>query len=211
VLDSTLQIASKFIGVPLYYNTFSDHRIRIYPKELIFSRTSGYLKYVVTEFEDSLLTFEGFYNMLIAFFKHHEGLSAELKSLYKKHTNQFDILTSFFNYNKGTVDLNYNYIYFSLLKTEIESCILNGYTTSFMVELDQKSSCAVILALLSKNQKLANYSNCIGNKNDIYAFVTDEFIKWLKEYSKSFEGVDFSKLYELIVKEKNFIKKTFMT
>jgi hypothetical protein len=249
LLNFSMEIAKLFKNIPIYYHSVPDYRLRIYPKELLFSRTTGYFKYMVTDYDEIELTYEGFYIMLLAFFKHNNNLVIQLKNLFKNNINDFSVLKNFFLDNHQYVDLSINFIYFSLLFKEIFYMVENNnYKTSFMIEIDQKSSCAVILACLSKNQELAKYANCVGGEYDIYFKLKNSFVTWLKinvplffqnvknkivkynlqilnekqtefkkkefkEYlfSNDVDNIDLEGFYRIVLNDKSFTKKTFMT
>jgi len=145
--NEMVALSKPFLGFPLYFENFFDYRLRVYPSSWLFSRTAGVFKYLVRDFTKVKLTLEGFYIFLLAYFNHASSSKVlALKALYQENCS-FAQLKKFFIKNKlCLMDLSVtgNFVYFKLLEFEIMECFLCNYATSFMVEIDQKSSSSVI-------------------------------------------------------------------
>jgi hypothetical protein len=65
--NTTIKFAELFIDFPIYFSNTYDYRLRMYPYTYFFSRTTGIYKYLVTEYEQTKLTPEGYINMVKAY------------------------------------------------------------------------------------------------------------------------------------------------
>jgi hypothetical protein len=140
------------------------------------------------------LTFIGLSNFLRAYYNPDPFLLNKFNEFEKslKH-EKLDVLQNFFANNKVKDEKKIkNYLYFKLLELELEKTFLNKFKTSFMIEIDQKSSSSVFLSLLLKNKKLATESGLLKPNHNINLLLrkkTKEFIELKSYYNK--EMVEF--------------------
>lgn len=121
-------------------------------------------------------------------------------------------MTDFFVENKYDTRLSGNPVYFTLVDLEIEACLLNGYKTSFSIEIDQKASSSVFVSLLTENKALGIASRLFGDKVDYNKFLrtaAEEFIK--DEAKNNPDNIPYSKpVRKFLTDHKNPLKLASM-
>lgn len=83
-----LEIAPLYAGFPLFFRNLFDFRFRVYQLNFLFSKTTGFYKYLVSNFKSLKLTPMGFYYFLEAYYsgnkelltKFHDTVQKPLKS-----------------------------------------------------------------------------------------------------------------------------------
>jgi hypothetical protein len=80
---SQLKISEILVGYPLFFSAVADYRLRSYPVEHMFSRTSGKYKYFVEEFDEVDLTFETAQKVLSLYVVSDPDLVLKVTSLGK--------------------------------------------------------------------------------------------------------------------------------
>lgn len=142
--------------------------------------------------------------MLLSYYNENKKYYNEIL----ENNKSIEELTIYFNLNKIDLYSSNNYIYYKLLEKEIECCIKNNYKTSFMIEVDQKSSCAVFLSLILKNKKLAELSNLLKKEE------SHDIPRYLASKTKCFFdkiNIKNEKLLKKFESNRNMHKKAFMT
>ena len=181
LLQTSLAIAYKYIGFPLYYGTKLDYRTRNYPREYLLSRTTGHLKHLVMEFVETKLTVEGIIRMMEALYRFSEVLIVEftifindLTFVTALETEKFKLLQEFYHKNRTRCekesDFDDQIVYGEAIKATLNDCFDKGkLTTGRMIEIDQKASGLTLLAMIFGLSSLAKVTNLKGGKpRDIY-------------------------------------------
>jgi hypothetical protein len=179
IFFTKLRMANFYDGFPLYFRNVIDYRGRMYPLNYLFSRTTGFYKYLVKDYAKIKLTREGMIWFLKAYYT-PSRLKLENFELFLKtsHPEGLEELYDYFQKSRLTLDeLNANYLYFSLLEREIECLPNEKFKTDFIIEIDQKASFSTFISLILKIEKMARYSNLLGGPAlDIYLH-TQEYIE----------------------------------
>jgi hypothetical protein len=143
--NTIIVLAELYKGFPIYFISCVDFRLRMYPWSFMFSRTSGVYKYLLKDFKTQKLTEDG---------------KRDLSNAYYKIINKSGV--DFENINTISDEellKNSSFFYYKLMGIEIFEAKKNNNKTSFIIEIDQKSSSSVFLSLLLGNNELASYSN----------------------------------------------------
>lgn len=172
--NSMVKCADIFSKFPLYFDTFTDYRGRLYPGNYLFSRTTGFYKYLVTDYDKRKLTIRGYYHLLSAYFKNCETTQNKLNEILEQNSGieekkVFKIFDKFFlENNEIYLKPEKNILYFLLLEDELQKLQKNKYKTNICIEIDQTGSHAVFTSLLLGNKSMAEESNLIGKqKKDV--------------------------------------------
>lgn len=174
--DLALRFGEVFRGIKLYYTTVLDYRGRMYPKEWLFSRTSGVFKYVLEDARPLALNVEGLQAALKAYYTFWPK---KLKSLQRRGHISFRGLVKFFYSNPVPYVKAKNLFYFLLLEKAIQQGVVTK-KFAFSIEVDQSCSVAVILSLFFKNPKFAEHANLLGGAvQSVYQRVQELLIKKL--------------------------------
>lgn len=189
---SSLTLGELFDGMPLFItNTFCG-RLRLYPKQLLVSRTSGSHKHILCEFTPQKVTLRGLINLFRCFYEGAQQFVDKLDELlevkaFSKNLEMKNLFTFFHENSIDFLSLGDNFLYVSLLYAEILTVELTG-KTCLMVEIDQKASGCVFLALALRNKKLAEQTNIISKtKTCPYTYCMDKFKEF---YHSTFEVKD---------------------
>jgi len=148
--NTILKFAEIFKNFPIFFINSLDYRGRMYPWNFMFNRSSGVYKYLLVEFAKQKINSETLDMMRETFCKSvgTKEFSLNKEEIIKKHNKKF--------------------FYYILLGIEIEKLneMGNNLNTSFMMEIDQKSSSSVLLSIVLGDYNLAKDSN-IFEKSDI--------------------------------------------
>ena len=205
---TNLEIARIYAGFPIYFSISLDYRGRLYPWSWLMSKTCGYLKYLLSDFKYIELTNYGLFYMLSAFFIPNKTIFEEYLREYNIHSSR-ESLALFFNANLNSIDLLTvdNFIYFSILKIEIEYSLKSNYLSNFMVEMDMKGSGQTLLGLLTGNKALCDACSLLGKEpkdiNTILQLSQTSFINGLKDKltpQSKIQAKDFIPLENLLTK-----------
>lgn len=186
ISNSFIQMAKILNGIDFYYTNALDYRSRMYPFNFLFNRTSGVYKHFLMESEERKLTNIGLVNLLFAYYSFDNSILNKFKKIcYNLDTK--DELMSFYEKNK-IVKIKGNYIYFKILEDVLNNLKNRNYISSFLIEIDQKSSSSVFLSFLLNHKKLAEKCNLLGDtNNDVPNYLsskTEDFFthkKWNKK------------------------------
>jgi hypothetical protein len=171
-----------FKDFPLYFKSFTDYRGRMYPSSYLFSRTTGFYKYILSDFISEEVTVRGLIRMLESYYFNIPTKSLKFRSFIEKDPNlsRENVFNYFLENQLNDEEYNQNYLYLKLLGKEIQILPDNNYKTNFLIEIDQKSSASTFLAILLRNKQLATLSNLQGgDPKDINCYLqskTREFI-----------------------------------
>lgn len=227
IFYTMLEMGVVFMNFPLYFETFSDYRGRMYPLFYLFSRTTGFYKYFLKDYDKgNTLTSRGMIRMLEAYYSINEKETLKFKThlFNQKSENDLCSLHSYFKKNIMTLEEKAeNFLYFDLLEREIDALPLQKYKTDFVLEIDQKSSSSTFLSLILGNKEMARLSNLLGGEaSDINNYLqsktrefisSDSFIKNAKnDEGKPLTKEDISteKIIQLFEKERKYHKMSFM-
>ncbi len=157
-----------YTGLPIYITNTFCVRLRLYPKQPFISRTSGSYKHILCEYTPVKITLKGFINLLKCLYmaanQHTEHFDEFVKNTTLSKMKGMNLLFDFFKkYEIDFLALKDKFLYVSLLYSEILIVIKTG-KTRVMLEIDQKASSSVFLALALRNKKLAEKSNIISLK-----------------------------------------------
>ena len=157
--NTTIKFAELFIDFPIYFVNTYDYRLRMYPYSYFFSRTTGMYKYLVSEFELTKVSPEGYINMVIAYTKNFPiqyeylgDICVERIDYIKEHFKPLNIEDLF---EKSS------YFYYALLGNEIYK-LRDENKTNFLIEIDQKSSSCVFMSILLGHAQLAQKCNLMS-------------------------------------------------
>ena len=154
--NTTIKFAEIFIGFPLYFINTHDYRLRMYPYSYFFSRTTGIYKYLVSEYEYTKLSSEGYITMIKAYIKNFQDRYDHLGDISVKNIEH--IKNVFKPVELKYIINNSSYFYYYLLGNEIYN-MRNNNKSNFMIEIDQKSSSAVFLSIILGDVNLASKCN----------------------------------------------------
>ena len=197
VHNTIIRFAKIFNKFPIYFQESFDFRLRMYTYSFMFSRTTGIHKYLVMDMKEKKLTKKGFRTMLKAFYNDSSDKIDEI-NMIKSH----DELVK---WNKNNININIedmiNYkspIYKILLNMEIKQLEKNDYKTSFMIEVDQRSSSLVYSSIVYSDMNLAKLSNVLSKDKtyDVPTIVMEEAKSYLykKISNESYEIFTTSRL-----------------
>lgn len=176
-----------FEGFPLFFDTFIDYRGRLYPGSFLFSRTTGFYKYLVTDYKKVKLTSCGLYHLLLSYFKNDLKICNIINDVYKKEqVNEKKCLIALYDiYEAKNIDYQKpkkNRLYFEYLDFELSILPKQKYLTNVTVEIDQTGSHAVFCALLLGNKTLALESNLLGGeKRDVNSYLQSKIRPFIEE------------------------------
>jgi hypothetical protein len=228
IFYTMIVMAKVFKSFPLYFETFSDYRGRMYPLFYLFSRTTGFYKYLLKDYDKEELTVRGTVRMLEAYYSISKERTSQLKAFLSDipgSSLKRELLHEYFMKNRlKQSEKSVNFLYFELLEQEILVLPSNKYKTNFVLEIDQKSSSSTFLSLLLGNKKMAKLSNLLGGEaqdiNNYLQSKTREYIlgeTFLKGKSKGKEGlirsrdqIEVDKVIDLFERERSLTKMAFM-
>ena len=171
-------MAEIFEGFPIYYINAYDFRLRMYPWNYMFNRTSGIYKYMLEEHRQ-MVSVNGLKVMIKAYFKENPEQINQFENL----TNKEEIINLFNKIeNIDSIKPIDSFFYKKLLGYEIKNLKLNKFRSGFMIEIDQKSSASVILSLVFGDEILARESNLSSDleMKDINNFIMERSVEWFK-------------------------------
>lgn len=178
--QTNIVLGDIYKGIPIYITNTFCVRLRLYPKQPFISRTSGSYKHILCEYTPVKITLRGLINLLkciyIASNQYIEEFDAFLMKVSLSKMKGMTLLFDFFKTHKiDFLALNDNFIYVSMLYSEILIVIKTG-KTRVMLEVDQKASGSVFLALALRNKKLAQKSNIISRQKSCpYTYCMSKF------------------------------------
>jgi hypothetical protein len=165
-----VRLAVSIKGYPIYFQNKLDFRGRMYPVNTVFSRTSGYAKHFVSGPKQKMTQAGFFY--LVSLLYGFSNCSSKHKRKIKEELNRGLPLKSFTMFLQKYVMNNpltpmeqaSNGLYCELVKLELfMSCHSNR--SSFLIEIDQKTSAAMFAGFLFNNSKLLN-NTCLKLKEN---------------------------------------------
>ena len=131
--NTIIKFADIFDGFPIYFINAYDYRLRMYPWNYMFSRTSGLYKYLLIE-KESYVNDEGVLTMIKAYYRGDADKLNEIDKL--KNKNRKNLLKHFKRYDFEDELKDDSFIYLSLLGSEIESLENNRFKSGFLLEID---------------------------------------------------------------------------
>lgn len=176
--NTILMMAEMFKGFPLYFINSCDFRLRMYPYNFLFGRTSGIYKHLLNE-PSSTISDEGLRVMLESYYKKSESKLCEFKSYCKKE----EIIKKFNEIEKEEPKVtSKSSFYRALLWKELQNLTVNNFKTGFMIGIDQNSSAPVILSLVLGDKALAEKTNIISGleTKDVNTFIMNRSKKKFK-------------------------------
>lgn len=208
ISNTFIQIAEILKDMRLYYINTIDYRSRMYPYNFLFSRTTGIYKHFLMDYESTDLDDSGLINLLNAYYTFNTELLNKFNKYCKEHYNKKDII-NFFKDNQIKNNKS-NYIYFKLLENEITKIYKsNNYKSSFLIELDQKSSSSVFLSFLFKQKSLARQCNILNEKgNDVPNYLSSKTLKFF--HSKGWTTADEINIVNDFLSNRKLHKYAFM-
>ena len=219
--DSMMLFVDIFDGFPLYFNNFLDYRTRCYPSQYLWSRTSGYFKHFLQDFEPTKLDTKGYIAFVYSYLSDPSERDEFLDFLEVDSIFDVPEMVVEHKFTRQTRGQIYNYfrkniksptlsdpIYKKILHNEIRNCSNSDWHTSFQIEIDQSSSVAMFFALFFWNKKLAELTNMTEvESNGIYDFL----IQNSSELFNYRENLDDCLFYKIAREHRDFFKYAFMT
>ena len=199
-------IAQIYSGFPIYYKNFACYRLRWYPWNWLMSRSTGFYKYLLKDAKKIKLTNKGLFSVMQAYFHQDNSLFLKLNACFTTDNLTKKGLMSFFKSNKISY-YKKNPLYFRLLEHDLKSVARGKTYVSALVEIDQKTSCAVFMSLLLKNKHLALFSNLLGGESV-------DLNEYLQKNTKDFfvkQGYNSPRVLEFFEKHREGQKKAFMS
>ncbi len=174
ISNTFIEISEILKDMKLYYINTIDYRSRMYPYNFLFNRTTGIYKHFLMDYKETELDLSGLTNLLNAYYSFETPLLNDFKKYCAKKHCLKDII-NFFKDNKVKNNTK-KYIYFKLLEKDILKIHnSNIFRSSFLVELDQKSSSSVFLSFLLKEKSLAKQCNVLSEKgNDVPLYLSSK-------------------------------------
>lgn len=196
--NTIIQIGKIYLGFPIFFINSIDYRTRMYPWSWLFSRTTGKYKYMLNDYNKKKLTKEGLKNMISSYYFNFKNKRSEFKIFSDENFNSDDYhfkVKNFFKIvGKNEIEKKKSFFYLKLLEMEIKEVFENGFLTNFMIEIDQKSSSAVFLSLVTGNELLAIKSNLLGGEpSDTALYLMEKSEEFFSKY-KEIEKDDLVKL-----------------
>lgn len=190
--NTIIRFAEIFDGFPIYFINSYDYRLRMYPWNYMFNRTSGVYKYLLNEWPSNvdlnslLLMIKAYYKNDLNSFKKFENLTNKDEII--KLFEEIEINLSIKN-NDNKSDL-----YRVLLGLEIKNMKINKYKSGFMIEIDQKSSASVILSIILGDEILAEETNLIlkSEPKDVNNYIMNKSGEWFQNKISN-ESLEFIK------------------
>ena len=184
LLNTNIDIAERFRNFPLFFSTMLDYRFRLYPLQYLLSRTSGFLKYLLEDYQSVILTVRGLEHMLHAYYVVDKFLLNKFFELQKNTLKMSkNILKSFFEQNKIS-NISDHPIYFQMLGRELSKTFSSTETkkkTRVSLEIDQIGSGPMLVALLCGNRQLALKCNMLpGDSQCVYSYVQIESERFMQ-------------------------------
>jgi DNA-dependent RNA polymerase len=184
--NTCITIGEVFARTDVYITNTFCVRLRLYPAQPIVSRTSGSFKHILYEKKEQKITYRGLFNLLNCYYIGANQYSLEFqafeKTLSPPHVNISSLLYFFQNNIIDFTVLGDNILYISMLHMELQKVLLRG-STAVMVEIDQKASSCVLLALSMRNKALAEQCNIISKKKTCpYTYCMHRFPEFYSKY-----------------------------
>jgi hypothetical protein len=210
--ESMLCLTKLFEGYPLYYQSDCDYRLRIYPVSFLWSRTSGFFKYFICDFESQKLDFKSLAAFIFCYLQFEDdrlkflsylGVSSifELPASLETKDSKMQDLVDWFAVHCSKPKKEDD-IYLKILYSEIQLCIEKDFTTRFQIEIDQSSSVAMFFAIIFENEAMAKLCNMTKAPSDgIYTHLMGVIEELVPK--------DFL-LYECFKCDRDFVKYLFM-
>jgi len=170
------------------------------------SRSTGFYKYLLKDAKKIKLTNKGLFSVMQAYFHQDNSLFLKLNACFTTDNLTKEGLMSFFKSNKISY-YKKNPLYFRLLEHDLKSVARGKTYVSALVEIDQKTSCAVFMSLLLKNKHLALFSNLLGGESV-------DLNEYLQKNTKDFfvkQGYNSPRVLEFFEKHREGQKKAFMS
>jgi hypothetical protein len=194
LLQTSLTLARIYDGFPIYYGTKLDYRTRMYPWEYLLSRTTGELKHLLVDFSERTLNMKGVVNLMKAYYNFSLEKTIEFNTFLKDNNlpniTGYRLLKQFFldslhdssAYEDGTYDVKDQVCYWLTLECKLHDFFVHGKKkTGLMLEIDQKASGLMILALLFQLKSLAAVTNLTGgHPQDVYLFVVENMASYFE-------------------------------
>jgi DNA-directed RNA polymerase len=201
--NTIIKFAEIFEGFPIYFINSLDYRLRMYPWNYMFNRTSGIYKYLMMESKSKIKRKE--INLMIQnYFKNDPE---NIKKFYevKDSLDDIQIIKWFKELNIKTNFNNDSFFYYYLLKKEIEDLDSNNFRSGFLLEIDQKASSSVLLSIILGDYILAQQTNLISKNEtkDANSYIMEKSVEW-------FKGKISEESYKIISEERKLHKYLFM-
>lgn len=153
------------------------------------SRSTGFYKYLLKEAKDRKLTLVGLYSLTQAYYFQNKHLFNKLKTQIDPNNLSKKELILFFKQNPID-NFEKNPLYFQLLHDDLLEISKGKTTSSALIEIDQKTSCAVFMSLLLKNKHLAEFSNLLGGQSvDLNEYLQNNTESYFKEQKYESERI----------------------
>lgn len=194
---SALMLAKLYTGVHVYITSSYCVRLRLYPNQPLMARTSGAYKHLLCEPTPLKVTLNGFRNLLVCYYTGAGQYLEEFEEFLSKTTlskkkGMETLLTFFHTHPIDFLVLKDNFLYISLMHTEIINVECTG-KTGLMVEIDQKASGCCFLALAFRNKALAEQSNVISKvKSCPYTYCMEKFPEFFKQLDVEYDELAFN-------------------
>jgi hypothetical protein len=210
VLHNTIiSVAKIYDGFPIFFINSIDYRSRMYPWSWLFSRTTGHYKYLMTEYESRKLTNRGLHHLISAYYynfnEYFEKFNNISKSNKEKKEYKEIIRDNYKKIPEKDILKKSSFFYILLLEKVIEEVFEKNFISNFMIEVDQKSSSSVFLALVTGNKKLADESNFNSSKGDPAKFLMSRSEEYFSKNTK----IDYNSI-EILKNSRKLHKYTFM-
>ena len=171
--NTTIKFAELFTDFPIYYISTYDYRLRMYPYSYFFSRTTGIYKYLVSEFDYTKVSPDGYITMVKAYLNKFKCKYNDLGEISIDNISY--IKDNFIPLELNNMINESSYFYHYLLGQEIYK-LKNNDKSNFMIEIDQRSSSTVFMSIILGDKKLASKSNLISiSKSDPPSMLMEEF------------------------------------
>jgi DNA-dependent RNA polymerase len=188
--NTCITIGEVFARTDVYITNTFCVRLRLYPAQPIVSRTSGPFKHILFEKKELKVNYRGLFNLLNCYYIGANQYSSEFQAYESTLSSKVNLKPLFAFFFENPIDftvLGDNTLYLSMLHMEILKVWETG-CTAVMVEIDQKASSCVLLALAMRNKRLAEQCNIISKqKNCPYTYCMLHF----PEFYSKYKDIDF--------------------
>lgn len=201
--NTIMKFAEIFEGFPIYFINSIDYRLRMYPWNYMFNRTSGIYKYLMMESKSKIKRKE--INLMIEnFFKNNLEYTKKFNEI-KNDMDDNQIIKWFKEMNVKPDFNSDSFFYYYLLGKEIEDLIDNNFKTGFLLEIDQKASSSVLLSIILGDNILAQQTNLISKSEikDANSYIMKKSVEW-------FKGKISEESYKIVCEERKLHKYLFM-
>lgn len=218
-IQNVVMVYAKILhGYPIYFGNSCDYRGRIYPETWFFSRTSGFFKYLVSNYNLSKINDMGLFWMIYNVLYNSDLIQTFLSfNCINVLTLKIKVKTlqdnfSWFTKYQDKIKESLNSIYGHLLFLNIIDLPNSNWLTGFNLEIDQSCSVGVLYSLMFKDDYLmfltrlqgphtGFYNHLLENIHDLVP-PTNKFYKYFKDNKDLIKRITMYFLYSQGVKNR---------